>query len=139
RPGGGLPRLRRAARGPADADPQRVEDVMLEEMAAAVKTVPGLLSEPAPVVRFIPGFGEYSLDFTIVCRVREFVDQYPVQHEVRKRIFARFRKEGIEIPFPVRTVYMKQNAEGDVKVEVPGKKNEHVMERKADDVPGRKD
>jgi small-conductance mechanosensitive channel len=35
------------------------------------------------------------------------VDQYPVQHELRKRILKRFREEGIEIPFPHRTVYLK--------------------------------
>jgi small-conductance mechanosensitive channel len=39
--------------------------------------------------------------------VREFTDQYPVQHELRKRIFKRFRQEGIEIPFPHRTVYLR--------------------------------
>ena len=30
----------------------------------------------------------------------------PVQHELRKRIFARFRREGITIPFPQRDVHI---------------------------------
>ena len=67
-----------------------------------------LLAEPAPFVRFIPGFGDYSLDFTLICQVAEYVDQYLVQHELRKRIFKRFHEEGIEFPFPTRTVYLKQ-------------------------------
>jgi len=29
---------------------------------------------------------------------------------LRKRIFRRFREEGIEIPFPTRTVYLQQSA-----------------------------
>jgi small-conductance mechanosensitive channel len=29
-----------------------------------------------------------------------------VQHELRKRIFARFRSEGISIPFPQRDVHI---------------------------------
>lgn len=66
-----------------------------------------MLSDPAPFVRFIPGFGDSSLDFTLICQVKEFVDQYLVQHELRKRIFKRFKEEGIEIPFPIRTVYLK--------------------------------
>ena len=60
-------------------------------------------------MRLIPGFGESSLDFTLTCQVREFDDQNLVQHELRKRIFKRFKDEGIEIPFPHRTVYLRQD------------------------------
>jgi small-conductance mechanosensitive channel len=49
------------------------------------------LPDPAPFVRFIPGFGNSSLDFTLICQVAEFTDQYLAQHELRKSIFARFR------------------------------------------------
>lgn len=91
-----------------DADPDHVERVLIEEATQAAQEVPGLLADPAPAVRFIPGFVDSSLNFTLVCQVREFTDQFPVQHELRKRIFKRFRKEGIEIPFPIRTVYLHQ-------------------------------
>ena len=82
-------------------------EFLVEEAISGAKDIPGLLAEPAPFVRFIPGFGNSSLDFTLICQVAEFVDQYLVQHELRKRIFKRFRAEGIEIPFPIRTVYLK--------------------------------
>jgi small-conductance mechanosensitive channel len=84
------------------SDPDHVERVLVDEALRAADEVPGLLREPAPFVRFIPGFGEYSLDFTLICQVATFVDQYLVQHELRKRILRRFRAEGIEIPFPTR-------------------------------------
>ena len=90
------------------SDPEQVERVLLEEVKKGLADIPGILSDPEPAVRFIPGFGESSLDFTLVCQVREFADQYPVQHELRKRIFKRFKKEGIEIPYPHRTVYLKK-------------------------------
>lgn len=93
------------------SDPERVERILLEEAKKAVGEIPGLLSEPEPVVRFIPGFGESSLDFTLICHVQEFTDQYPVQHELRKRIFRRFKEEGIEIPFPHRVVYVRKVGE----------------------------
>ncbi len=89
------------------SDPEKVERILIEETKKSVGEIPGLLVEPEPLVRFIPGFGESSLDFTLVCQVREFTDQYPVQHELRKRIFKRFKEEGIEIPFPHRTIYLK--------------------------------
>jgi small-conductance mechanosensitive channel len=92
-----------------DSDPERVESVVLDEAKKAIGQTPGLLAEPEPFVRFIPGFGDSSLDFTLICQVREFTDQYLVQHELRKRIFKRFKEEGIEIPFPQRTVHLKQH------------------------------
>jgi small-conductance mechanosensitive channel len=90
-----------------DADPHQVEKILVDVAVEGAKEIPGMLSDPAPFVRFIPGFGDSSLDFTLICQVKEFVDQYLVQHELRKRIFKRFKQEGIEIPFPIRTVYVK--------------------------------
>lgn len=89
------------------SDPEKIEKILVEEAKKAVGEVAGLLKDPEPFVRFIPGFGESSLDFTLICQVKEFVDQYLVQHELRKRIFKRFRDEDIEIPFPQRTVHLK--------------------------------
>jgi len=90
-----------------EADPDTVERVLLEEAAKAAKEVPGLLSDPAPTVRFLPGPGSSSLDFSLNCRVREYLDQYLAQHELNKRIIRRFKQEGIEIPFPTTTVYVR--------------------------------
>lgn len=93
------------------SDPEEVEKVLVEEAKKAVGEIPGLLGDPEPFVRFIPGYGESSLDFTLICQVQEFVDQYLAQHELRKRIFKRFKEEGIEIPFPHRTVYLREEKE----------------------------
>jgi small-conductance mechanosensitive channel len=90
-------------------DPELVERVLVEEAKKGTTEISGLLAQPEPFVRFIPGFGQSSLDFTLICQVGEFVDQYLAQHELRKRIFSRFRKEGIEIPFPVQTIYLRKD------------------------------
>jgi small-conductance mechanosensitive channel len=45
----------------------------------------------------------------VSCFVAEFADQFLVQHELRKRILRRFQKEGIEIPFPTRTLYVNDS------------------------------
>ena len=93
------------------ADLEQVERILIDEAKKGAADIPGLLAEPEPVVRFIPGFGESSLDFTLVCQVAEFTDQYLAQHELRKRIFKRFKEAGIEIPFPHRTVYVREEKE----------------------------
>ena len=88
------------------SDPAKVERILVEEAKKGAASIPGLLADPEPFVRFIPGFGESSLDFSLNCQVREFTDQYLAQHELRKSIFNRFKEEGIEIPFPQRTVHL---------------------------------
>ena len=93
-----------------DSDPEQVERILIEEAKAAAQNTPGLMADPEPFVRFIPGFGDSSLNFTLICRVATFVDQYLAQHEIRKRIFARFRQEGISIPFPQRDVHLYSHA-----------------------------
>lgn len=89
------------------SDPDQVERILLEETRKAVGEIPGLLNEPAPHARLVPGFGDSSLDFTLTCFVGEFSDQLPVSHQLRKRIFKRFQAEGIVIPFPQRTVHVR--------------------------------
>ena len=90
------------------SDPDIVEKVLLDEAEKAAGEVAGLLSDPAPVVKFMPGFGPSSLDFTIIYHVAEFTAQVGVQHELRKRVFKRFRDEGIEFAYPTHTVYLKK-------------------------------
>lgn len=88
-------------------DPDFVESVLLDEVNKALGAVKGLLHEPPPGVK-LSGFGESSVEFTLGYHVSEYTDQFEVQHELRKRIFKRLKAEGIEIPFPVRTVHLKQ-------------------------------
>jgi small-conductance mechanosensitive channel len=92
-------------------NPDKVEKVLLEIASSAAQDgVEGLLASPAPSVRLIPGFGNSTLDFQLNVQVRTFVDQYFVQHELRKRILARFAKEGIDMPFPTRTILLDDRA-----------------------------
>ncbi len=92
-----------------DCDPGHVERVLLEIAAAGVTEIPGMLAEPAPSVALDPGFGESSLNFSLNYSVGEFVNQFGVRNELRKRILVRFREEGIRMPYPTRTVLLERN------------------------------
>ena len=92
-------------------DPDRVEKVLLEVARGAIEDkVEGLLADPPPAARFIPGFGDSSLDFSLVVQLRDQADQFAVQSELRKRIAKRFTAEGIEIPFPMRTLVLDKSS-----------------------------
>ena len=92
---------------PAVIPPTSIEAT--REEALRYVNVEGLLAEPKPFVRFIPGFGDSSLDFTLVVHVRNYVDQFYVQHDLRKRIIQRFQKERIEFAFPTRTLVLDKS------------------------------
>ena len=89
------------------SDVDRVEAILLEEARAAVALVPGLLSDPAPNVRFNPGPGEWALVFQVNFHVTQYADQFLAQSEMRKLLFKRLQKEGINLPFPTHTVVLE--------------------------------
>jgi small-conductance mechanosensitive channel len=90
------------------SDLEQVEQVLLAVARAGTADIPGMLADPAPSVAFDPGFGESSLGFTVNFMVAEFSNQFGVRNELKKRIFQRFRQDGIEIPFPTRIVQIEQ-------------------------------
>jgi len=94
-------------------DPDGVERALLDVAAQGAREIPGMLADPAPTVTFDPGFGDSALGLTLNYQVAEFASQFSVRNELRKRIFRRFREEGIRIPFPARAVYMHAPEPGD--------------------------
>ena len=100
-----------------ESDIDRVEAILLDEAISAAGQIDGLLADPAPYVRFIPGPGDWALGFQVNYNVAEFADQYLVQSELRKRIFKRLKKEGISMPFPTQTVIV--GAENSVMTPAP--------------------
>jgi len=47
----------------------------------------------------------------LILSSKEFIDQYLLQHEFIKALHKRFKEEGIEIPFPIRTVQLQKEGE----------------------------
>ncbi len=87
-----------------DSDPDHVSRILVEETLKVAESEPGLLIDPEPKVRFMPGFMDSSLNFTLICHIDEFMHQYQVQDAIRRRVLLRFRAEGVDIPFPIVTL-----------------------------------
>ncbi len=86
------------------SDLEQVERVTIETAREVQRTVQGAETGFEPFIR-LHTFGSSSIDFTVILRVREFVDRYLVKHEFIKRLQRRYAEEGIEIPFPQRVVH----------------------------------
>jgi len=85
------------------SDLKHVERVVMETGAEVMREVAGGVPAFEPFIRYHT-FGDSSIDFTVILRATEFVDQYLIKHEFIKRLHARFNQEGIVIPFPIRTM-----------------------------------
>ena len=90
-----------------DSDLEKVEKVTTEVAREVLKETGMGVPEFEPSVTY-KKFGDSSITFDVDFHVKKFVDQYTVKHEFIKRLHRRYREEGIDIPFPVRTVYMKE-------------------------------
>jgi len=89
-----------------NSDLEEVERVSLEEankLHSDMKET-NKLSQPSFKFR---GFGQSSIDFAIYFRGNKYGDQNPIIHQFIINIHKRFKKENIQIPFPIRTIIKK--------------------------------
>jgi small-conductance mechanosensitive channel len=101
-----------------DSDLGHVERVTREVAKDVMQTVQGGMPDFEPLIRYHT-FGDSSINFTVIMRTNEFVGQYLLKHEFIKRLHARYNKESINIPFPIRTLDIPDETLRQVK-EAPG-------------------
>jgi small-conductance mechanosensitive channel len=91
------------------SDLEQVERVTCEVAKDVLQTVAGGVTTFEPFIRYHT-FADFSINFTVILRAKEYVDQYLLKHEFVKRLHTRYNQEGITIPFPIRMIHM-QNAQ----------------------------
>ncbi|MEN8781977.1 MAG: mechanosensitive ion channel family protein [Desulfobacterales bacterium] len=84
------------------SDIDKVKSVLMDVAASQ----PEVCKAPAPRVRF-RAFGDSSLDHELLCWVDKPVLRGRVTHLLNTAVYKRFIKEGIDIPFPQRDVFIK--------------------------------
>lgn len=89
------------------SDLEKVERLTCEVAKKVMKEVNGGVPNFEPFIRYHT-FGESSIDFTVILRAGEFVDQYLIKHEFVKKLHKRYNEEGIVIPFPIRAINYSQ-------------------------------
>ena len=73
----------------------------------AISQLDDIMPEPEPQVLFL-NMGDFSLDMCARVWVDDYGKQFAKKLEMTELIYNTLKKSGIEIPFPTRTVYMKQ-------------------------------
>lgn len=85
-----------AIRVDASADPEKAEQIIMDEAGKVLPGLNGALADQKLSVAF--GTGDNFMEFTLSVQVDRFADQPAVQNGLRKRLFRRLRQEGIEYP-----------------------------------------
>jgi len=86
-----------------DSDLEQVEKVTREVAQGVMETVVGGVPDYTVEFRY-RRFNDSSIDFTAIMMATNFPAQHRVRTEFIKRLKKRFDAEGIQIPFPIRTI-----------------------------------
>ncbi|MFT3747702.1 MAG: mechanosensitive ion channel family protein [Agriterribacter sp.] len=90
-----------------------VERITIEVIKDLQETMSECVPDFDPFIRF-QQFGASSIDLKAFIRVREFGSQFIVKHEFIKRLKKKYEEEGINIPYPVRTLYINKQNDPDI-------------------------
>lgn len=87
------------------SDVERVKELLV----ATALEVDDVLRDPAPEAYFV-AFGDSSLTMSLFFWVEEYGVLFGTTDKINSLIMRRFTEQGIEIPFPVRTVKLEKTA-----------------------------
>jgi small-conductance mechanosensitive channel/CRP-like cAMP-binding protein len=90
--------------------PNKVSSVVVEML----KEVPNVTMEPSPDIR-LNGFHDFSIEYQIKFFIREYAQLEPTLSAVRKALWYYFRRNEVEIPFPVRDVFLHDSKQQETK------------------------
>lgn len=89
------------------SDLRRVEEVTIETGKEVMKNVAGGIADFEPFIRYHT-LGDSSVKFSVILRGKEFTDQYLIKHEFIKAILETYNEFNIVVPYPTRTVLLKE-------------------------------
>ncbi|MFA5411859.1 MAG: mechanosensitive ion channel family protein [Candidatus Micrarchaeia archaeon] len=95
-----------------DDEPEKVVEALLEAAKEVEKKTGKIVGSAGPAWARPDTFGDSAINYKVGVQVPTYVDKYAVKGEMVKEVYHQFKKRGITIPFPTRTVYLKGNEEG---------------------------
>jgi small-conductance mechanosensitive channel len=89
-----------------DDPPVKVKEIL---RAILIKD-PGVLRDPFPLVRTIE-YGDFSINYDMKFWIRDYGEMTATMDRIMTHVWYAFRFYGVTIPFPIRTVHLKERAQ----------------------------
>jgi len=83
--------------------PNKAKNAILEVLSA----VPRVLKFPAPLIR-ITDYGDFAVHFEVRYSIHDFAAHVDIEAEIMNLLWYKFKRSNIEIPYPVRSLHVKQ-------------------------------
>ena len=90
-----------------DSDLEFVEKVTREVITQTLNETEGGVKDHEAEIRF-SSFGDSRINLRAIMRVTAYNFQFNIKNEFIKKLHKRYQLEGINIPFPVHTVFLKK-------------------------------
>jgi small-conductance mechanosensitive channel len=87
-------------------DLEKVEQTAIRAAKKVAEDTGAVVEGESPFVRFAE-FGDSNINFNVIFKVKSWEHQFLLKHAFIKELTKEFSKEGIEISFPCRNVYMR--------------------------------
>jgi small-conductance mechanosensitive channel len=99
------PHLRTITLGVGYAHPP---DQVVEVLRQAIAGASGVPKEPAPRVRLLT-YGDSAVQYEITYPTPSYVDYRRIESDIQRLVWYRFKRQGLTIPFPIRTVQIERS------------------------------
>jgi CRP-like cAMP-binding protein len=83
--------------------PNTVRKTVLDILAA----IPDVHRHPEPMVRVL-NYGDFSVNYEIRYAIHDYQRYLEIEAEIMHLLWYRFKRDGLEIPFPIQTVHLKE-------------------------------
>jgi len=97
-----------------DDDPEKVEKALWEALKKTAKKTKKIVDLDKSTIR--PNdFLDSAVEYKVIVKLPVYGDRFGVKGELVKQIFYEFKKKGISIPYPTRTLYMQEEGKKETK------------------------
>jgi small-conductance mechanosensitive channel len=93
-----------------DDEPDKVVEALWEALRETSKKTGKIVELDKSAVR-TNAFLDSAIEYKVVVKIPVYGDRFGIQGELTRQVYYVFKKRGITIPFPTRTLYMEKGAD----------------------------
>jgi len=82
-------------------------DLVINTLIEVMDSIDAIVREPAPQV-LVTRFDDFAVVYDLKYYIRDYSQKNIIHSEINRKSWYAFKRKGIEIPFPIRDVYIKK-------------------------------